>query len=264
MPTNDKLVIEISSKSSSYLDFQTLLKGSGLTDQADPALFFVGHQKILAKNTLCAEYAEYGDYDFVFIRDDMNPCIVEEAVSTLLRATPKNRAVFLVHHSGGKIGITENSIDSCTLEDKFIYQPVSFSHTDSDPIWKPLLCPFFKAIDNEFADYSRLFDQIWTNLADPNVLRSRILTPLVALDLIHQAKLFGNMDNRIMEGIESNLKYIDQANVVPTLIDDLDADESLEDEILKLLDVAKEKQEIDHALLMKVAQRLEELLITRS
>lgn len=257
--------MEISSKSSSYLDFQTLLKGSGLTEQADPAVFFVSPLKILAKDTLCAEYAKTGNYDFVFIRDDKKPCIVNDSVTTLLKSTQKNKIAFLVHMSGDKIKETRDSIKENRLPGKIIFQPVSFSHMDSDPIWSKLLIPFFKDFEDR-SRYVERFENIWASLANPSHLRSIILTPLVALDLIHQASLLKGMDNHIMEDIKTNLRYVEQAKVVPTLIGELKAghERDLMVNIRTLLTCANNNQEIDHALLMKVAQRLEELLSARS
>ena len=188
MDRQKRLILEVSSSGNGYRDDYGLLlqKDEYINDDDNPSCFYCNKKQVTSDDN---EFNEKGDdYNFIFVRDDKNDLDISNEINHIIQKSNKNSFAIAIHISMGAYPFVKQVKEAQNNKKNIVLS--RFSHVDHYPVWNQGLKPFVEGIGS--GKYDTLFDNLWDLITDVKnqaiVLRSEILSPMVALDLIRQAK----------------------------------------------------------------------------
>lgn len=204
-------------------------------------------------------------YNFIFLHQDMDG--IEITLENIIKENESRNVLIAVHQTQTGPGNYKRAVHELCM--KQIWKKVDFSHDGKDNYLKGLL-PLIQSVGlNDYGEkFKTLCNLIYSPLDEAASLRSQILTPLVALDLIQQAKGSGKIEGvNVLEDLQLDIRNamgelaksggaIDKfCGLSPSKCDDV---RQQLDRVLRLAPFAPDVRDEFHEELKRVAEKMEE------
>jgi hypothetical protein len=133
-------------------------------------------------------------YNFAFIHQSLSNLAI--IIGNIIEENKEKKILFEIHNTGEHVAVVETILERKSIKPAF-NKPFNHWDNSSDPVWECLIS-LIKNIGNE-NDYNKYFRDLcnmyYTPLSDAIALRTELLTPLVALDLLTQIESVDQQSN---------------------------------------------------------------------